>query len=83
MKDALKGSTLTSGALYRCGIAVLGKDMWEYKKEKHIQQDDKFLNVFRNATKSRQKRLQTEHDLITNKNKKKGHYTLHRIRKNT
>ena len=28
-KDALKGSTLTSGSLYRCGIAVLGKDIWE------------------------------------------------------
>ena len=28
LKDALKGSTLTAGALYRCGIVILGKDMW-------------------------------------------------------
>ena len=34
LKGALKGSTLTAGALYRCGVAVLGKDKWEYKKEK-------------------------------------------------
>ena len=28
LKDALKGGTLTSGALYRCGIAILGKYIW-------------------------------------------------------
>ena len=50
-KDALKGSTLTSGALYRCGITVLGKYIWEYKKEKQRQQDDKYLIVLRNAEK--------------------------------
>ena len=27
LKDALKGGTLTSGALYICGITVLGKDI--------------------------------------------------------
>ena len=27
LMDALKGSTLTSGALYRCGIVVLGKEI--------------------------------------------------------
>ena len=27
LKDALKGSTFTAGALYICGIAVLGKDI--------------------------------------------------------
>ena len=32
LKEALKGITLTSGALYRFGIIVLGKDMWEYNK---------------------------------------------------
>ena len=32
LKDALKGSTLISGALYRFGIDVLGKDIWKYKK---------------------------------------------------
>ena len=32
LKDALKGSTLTAGALYICGIVVIGKDIWKYKK---------------------------------------------------
>ena len=27
LKNALKGSTLTAGALYICGIVVLGKDI--------------------------------------------------------
>ena len=46
LKDALKGSTLTAGALNRCGIAVLSKNIWEYKKENQKQQDDKHLTVF-------------------------------------
>ena len=36
LKDALKGRTLTAGALYICGISVLGKDIREYKKDKQI-----------------------------------------------
>ena len=32
LKDALKESTLTAGILYKCGIYVLGKDIWEYNK---------------------------------------------------
>ena len=66
---SLKGSTLASEALYRCGITVLGKDILEYKKEKQRQQYNKLLIVLRNAGKSHQKRLQTYHKLITNKNK--------------
>ena len=69
LKDALKGRTLTSWALYRCVITVLGKDICEYKKENYRQQYDKNPIVLRNATKSHQKILQTYHDLITNKNK--------------
>ena len=34
LKDALKGSTLTSGDLYICVITVLGKEIREYNKEK-------------------------------------------------
>ena len=78
LKDALKGITLTYGALYRCGIAVLGKDIWEYKKKKQKQQDDKHLIVLRNAAKNHQKRLQTYHDLIANKKKQdRSMYTAH------
>ena len=69
LKDALKGSTLISGALYRCGIAVLGKDIWKYKKENERHQDDKHLIVLKNTAKSHQKRLQTYHELIANKKK--------------
>ena len=69
LKDALKGSTLAAGALYRCGIAVLGKDIWEYEKEKQRQQDDKHLILLRNAAKNYQKRLQNYHDSIANKKK--------------
>ena len=32
LKDALKGGTLAARALYRCGIAILVKDIWEYNK---------------------------------------------------
>ena len=32
-KDALKGRILTAWDLYRCVMDVLGKDIWEYKKE--------------------------------------------------
>ena len=46
LKDALKGSALKSGALYRCVITVLGKYIWEYNKEYQRQQDDKHLIVF-------------------------------------
>ena len=35
LKDALKGSILTAADLYRYGISVLGKDICEYKKDKH------------------------------------------------
>ena len=70
LKYALKGSTLTARALYRCGISVLGKDIWEYKKGKQRQQDDKHLINLRNATKSHQKCIQTYHKLIANKKKK-------------
>ena len=69
LKDALKGGTLTSGSLYRWVIAFLGKDKWEYKKDKQRQQDDKHLIVLQNAAKIHQKRLQTYHDLIENKKK--------------
>ena len=69
LKDTLKGSTLTSVALYRCGIDILGKDIWEYKKEKHRKQDDKHLVVFQNDAKSDQTPLQPYHDLIANKKK--------------
>ena len=51
LKDALKGVTLTDGALSRFGIAVLGKDILEYKKEKQRQQYDKHIIVLRNAEK--------------------------------
>ena len=44
-KDALKGRTLTSRALYRYGVALLGKYIGKYKKEKQRQQDDKHLIV--------------------------------------
>ena len=59
LKDTLKGSTLTAGALYRCGIIVLDKRIWEYNKEKHRQQDDKHLIVLQNTAKIHQKCLQT------------------------
>ena len=29
LKDTLKGSTLTAGALYRYGVFVIVKDIWE------------------------------------------------------
>ena len=32
LKEALKGGTLIAGAINRCGIAVLSKDIWEYNK---------------------------------------------------
>ena len=32
LKEALKGGTLASGDLYRCGISILDKDIWEYNK---------------------------------------------------
>ena len=51
LKDAMKGSTLTARSLYRCGIYILGKDIWEYKKEKQRQQDDKHLMVLQNSAK--------------------------------
>ena len=69
LKDALKGSTLTARALYGYSIAVLGKDIWEYKKEKQRQQYNKHIIVLQNAAKSHQKRLQTYHDFIANKKK--------------
>ena len=54
LKDAIKGSTFTDGALCICGIYFLGKDIWEYKKEKQRQQDDKHPIVLKNAAKSHQ-----------------------------
>ena len=66
---ALKGITFTSRALYRCGIDVLVKYIWGYKKEKQRQQYDKNPIVLRRAAKTHQKRLQTYHDIITNKKK--------------
>ena len=49
MPDEFEGRTewehLDAGALYICIIAVLRKDIWEFKKENHIQQDDKHLIV--------------------------------------
>ena len=69
LKDALKGSTFTYGALYRCGVVILGKYICEYKKEKQKHHDDKHPKVYRNAAKRHQNRLQTYHDLITNKKK--------------
>ena len=39
LKDILKGSTCTNGALYRCGIIIIYKGIWEHKKEKYRQQD--------------------------------------------
>ena len=78
LKEALKGSTLTAGALYRCSIAVLSKEIWEYKKEKQRQQYDKHIIVLRNTAKSHQKRLQTYHELIANKKKQdRSLYTAH------
>ena len=78
LKDDLKGSTLTPGALYRCGIAVIGKDIWEYKKEKQRKQDDKHLIFLKNTAKSHQQHLQNYHDLITNKKKQdRSMYTAH------
>ena len=78
LMDALKGRTLTSGALYRYGIDVLGKEIWEYKKENQTQQEDKHLTVLRNAAKSNQKRLKTYHELISNKKKQDRYlYTAH------
>ena len=68
-KDALNGSTLKAGDLYIYSIPFLGKYIWEYKKEKQIQQDDKHQIVFRNTAKMHQHRLQTYHDLISNKKK--------------
>ena len=50
------------------GVAI-GKDIWEYKKYNHRQQDDKHLTVLRNSAKIHQKHLQTYHDLITNNKK--------------
>ena len=32
LKGALKGSTVKTGALYRCGIVVLRNDIWEHRK---------------------------------------------------
>ena len=52
LKDTLKGSTLTDGALYGCDTAVLGKYIWEDNKENQKQQDDKHLIVLRNAAKT-------------------------------
>ena len=52
LKDALRASTLTSVALYRCGVAVIIKYIWEYKKYKHRQQNDKHLTGLQNAAKS-------------------------------
>ena len=52
LKDALKGSTLTAGALYRCDTAILGKDIWGYEKYNHKQQDDKHRIVLRNTAKT-------------------------------
>ena len=69
LKNSLKGSTLKAGALYRCGIGVLGKGIREHKKEKQRQQDDKHLIVLRNAAKIHQKRLQNYHYLLANKKK--------------
>ena len=83
LKYALKGSTLTVGALYRYGTAVLDKDIWEYKKEKQRQKYDKYRIVLRNDVKSHQKRLQNYHDLIANKKKNIGPCTMHRIGKIT
>ena len=78
LKDTLKGSTLTSGALYRCGAAILGNGIWKYKKETQRQHDDKHLTVFRNTAKSHQKRLQNYHGLISNKkNQDRSLYTSH------
>ena len=45
LKGALKGITFTARALYRCGIAVLGKDILEYNKENQRQKYDKHLIV--------------------------------------
>ena len=50
-KEALKGGILTAGAIYRCSIAILGKDIWEYNKYKQKQQDDKQLIVLRKTAK--------------------------------
>ena len=69
LKGALKLSTLIDKALYICGIAILGKYIWEYKKEKQRQQYDKHKINLRNAAKIHQKCLQTYHDLIVNKKK--------------
>ena len=69
LKDALKGSTLTDWALYICDVAILGKEMWEYKGDNQRHQDDKHPAFLRNAAKSYKKRLQTYYDLITNKKK--------------
>ena len=52
LKDTLKGITLTAEALYICGVAVLGEEIWENKKEKQRKKYNKHPTVFRNAAKS-------------------------------
>ena len=54
---------------YRCVITVFDKHIWEYKKEKQIEQDNKNLIVLRNAAKNHKKRLQNHHELIAKKKK--------------
>ena len=78
LKDALKGSNLKTGALYRCGNYILGKEIWEYKKYKQRQKYDKHLILLQNAGKIHQKRLQTYHELLANKRKQdRSLYTAH------